>query len=641
MKNSLSLCLLLWFCACRSQPGASPAAGRNLLPELEQLSDSLDKQKQGDRLAFWRSRLDAPAYRHSSEALAYLHYQVAKYLVKANADSAAYHIGRALELADAGEPVPRLKFAICNGAGIIAEAQAKFYLAGYYYNESAAIITSTDSLDAKPLSKAVCLLSAAQYNNKVSQSGKAAAQNRMALQLLQQMPVPSPRHIFRAYSQLFAAGSDGGLFTTDSLFVCLSAMERWAAASEDSLQRRFLQEHTAYYYTKTQRFDSAVHFYEQVKAFDENSLHNKAPNAIRNLYITLSNLADLYIRSGQLQQAAAAIRRADELDNQYPGKLAGDEKVLGAKAVMHLRFAAGDRAGATKAAGDLYDLQQGVIRNAGVLANEEMESVYQLRAKDRSIASLNRQVDFAAQRIENNRLLLLVIALLALLAVSWALMIYFAQKQKRALQERENVLLQQQLLRAQMEPHFIFNTLSALQSFIRFDEKEKSIHYLSQFSKLLRSNLELSRQQYVPLSDELEAIGHYLSLQQMRYEEAFHYNIIAPEADTDMLLIPPMLIQPFVENAILHGISSTAANGVVTVEVLACEKQVVVNITDNGKGMAAGRNGKSAHKSLSGAIARERLEILAKEKGMQAGLDIVSGDGGTTVRLTLPVKSAL
>ncbi|MND87527.1 Sensor histidine kinase YpdA [compost metagenome] len=189
-----------------------------------------------------------------------------------------------------------------------------------------------------------------------------------------------------------------------------------------------------------------------------------------------------------------------------------------------------------------------------------------------------------------------------------------------------------------MEPHFIFNTLSALQSFIRFDEKEKSIKYLNQFSRLLRSSLELSRKNYVPLDQELEAIENYLSLQQMRFEYSFAYEIISPDTDTSTLLIPPMLIQPFVENAIIHGIGNHSDKGFITLEIVLHENQVLAKIIDNGKGYQDKASIDTNHQSLSGAIARERLEILARENKVKTNIEITSDNKGTIVLLTLPLK---
>jgi sensor histidine kinase YesM len=307
---------------------------------------------------------------------------------------------------------------------------------------------------------------------------------------------------------------------------------------------------------------------------------------------------------------------------------------------MHYYFAIGNNIRAQKEADELSELKDNILINSGIQATEEMATIYQLQSKDKSIHSLNRTIDYTTQRLENNKLLLFIFGLLALLAISWAMLIYFIQRQKRQKQEKEKILLQQQLLRTQMEPHFIFNTLSALQSFIRFDEKEKSIKYLSQFSKLLRSSLELSRKNYVPLDEELDAIENYLSLQQMRFEHTFEYEIAAPDMDTSALLIPPMLIQPFVENAIIHGIGNHANKGWISLEISLQENQLLVKITDNGKGYGNIPNAKANHQSLSGTIAKERLEILAKENKMKANIEIVSNDNiGTSVLLTLPVKN--
>jgi len=306
---------------------------------------------------------------------------------------------------------------------------------------------------------------------------------------------------------------------------------------------------------------------------------------------------------------------------------------------MHYYFAKGNKEKALEEADEILALKDNILRNSGIQATEEMATIYELQAKDRSINGLNKAIDNTENRLERNQLLLLIVGLLSLLAISWIFLLYFFQRQKRQKQEKEKILLQQQLLRTQMEPHFIFNTLSALQSFIRFDEKEKSIKYLSQFSRLLRSSLELSRKNYVPLDQEIEAIENYLSLQQMRFEYTFAYNIIVPDTDTSALLIPPMLIQPFVENAIIHGIGNLSDKGLITLEIAVEENQIVVKITDNGKGYQDKSNVDSDHQSLSGTIARERLEILARENKIKTNIEITSNDNGTIVLLTLPLKN--
>ncbi|WP_375562554.1 7TM diverse intracellular signaling domain-containing protein [Bernardetia sp. OM2101] len=213
------------------------------------------------------------------------------------------------------------------------------------------------------------------------------------------------------------------------------------------------------------------------------------------------------------------------------------------------------------------------------------------------------------------------------------------EAQKSELQQGyEKVVLEQKLLRTQMAPHFIFNTLSTLQSLIRFQESQKAINYLNLFSKLLRSNLELSRQDIVSLEDEIETIHNYLSLQQIRFKDYFTYEIQTPnELEIDTLFIPPMLIQPFVENSILHGFDGEKKWHIdIKITELAETKQLQIEIVDNGVGIHT--TPKKNHKSMSGDIAKERLEILSKKYKIPTDYQIFSEQGkGTTVCLKLPI----
>lgn len=642
MNRVVLFFLTLLVISCQSKPESASIPPEELLKRLEVINDSLDQNKQVDKLAFWASELKQKDFAESSPSLAFIHYHIAKNLVKSNTDSAKYHINIALDLIEREKEFNELKFTIYNGAGLIAETEDKFYQAVYYFNKSAAIIMNDDSLQSKPLSKVICLLNAAQDNKKINQYQKAVQQNQLTLNILKKLPNNHYNYYFRAYSQLFTSCAEGGIYNTDSLLFYLKELRNISENTKDLMQIRFTNENTATYYSLTNQYDTAIRYYNLVKEYDtENLLANPdKQNAVRNSYITLANLIDLYVRTRQFSEAAHSIKDADKIEYQHLHGLSSYEKCLNKQAKMHYYFAIGNNIRAQKEADELSELKDNILINSGIQATEEMATIYQLQSKDRSIHSLNRTIDYTTQRLENNKLLLFIFGLLALLAVSWAMLLYFIQRQKRQKQEKEKILLQQQLLRTQMEPHFIFNTLSALQSFIRFDEKEKSIKYLSQFSKLLRSSLELSRKTYVPLDEELDAIENYLSLQQMRFEYTFGYEIAAPDTDTSAILIPPMLIQPFVENAIIHGIGNHSNKGWISLEISPQENQLLVKITDNGKGWGNTSNAKVNHQSLSGTIAKERLEILAKENKMKANIEIVSNDNiGTSVLLTLPVKN--
>ncbi|NML24107.1 histidine kinase [Pseudoflavitalea sp. G-6-1-2] len=630
----LAISMLCILAACKYTPDKAPGNQNSLLNSLEKEADSLGKSSPDIQLQHWEKRLHQSAVQKDRSANAFVHYQLAKYLIKQEPDSAAYHINLALEFSE--EAPASLKFAVCNGAGIVAESQGKYYQAAYYFNESAAIVISSDSAAQKPMPKVICLLNAAQYNNKFGQHAKAIRQNKLALQLLQQMPEPSARHVFRAYSQLFTASAEEGNISADSLKANLHHLQLLAMESGDPQQQRFFCDHAGHFYLLKQQTDSAIHYYEKVKAFDQQALEAGSSSALRNLFITQSNLALLYSKSARLKSAETTLQSIRTLESAGAAQLLPDEKALALKALLAYNFASGNLHGARVAEDSLAVLNRTISRSAAVQATSEMEAIYQLQAKDRNIRSMQSAMAATDQQLKLNRLLLYTGASLALLVISWLVMLAVLHRQRRKRQEKDKALLQQQLLRTQMEPHFIFNTLSVLQSFIRFGEKDKAILYLNQFSKLLRSNLELSRQNFVPLSEELDALSNYLSLQQMRYEQGFQYVIDDGELKEQELLVPPMLIQPYVENAILHGIGASASQGNIVVKLeLKNPGLLQVAIIDNGKGFPSAMP--KEHRSLSGIIARERLAILAREEKNAAAVEISSGPQGTTVLLTLPV----
>lgn len=208
----------------------------------------------------------------------------------------------------------------------------------------------------------------------------------------------------------------------------------------------------------------------------------------------------------------------------------------------------------------------------------------------------------------------------------------------------ENVLIEQKLLRSQMTPHFIFNSLSVLQGMILNNEDKKAIKYLSKFSKLLRLILENSREKLVPINEELSAIQNYVDLQNMRSKSSFKYTLTLDEDIKSIeLLVPPMLIQPFVENAIEHGLKKDFEDAEISIDIEFKENKLVCVIKDNGIGINANNaNSSSSKKSLSTTITSERLKILSKEYKVESDVMIhdrsVYNEQGTQITLTLPYK---
>ncbi|WP_165869252.1 tetratricopeptide repeat-containing sensor histidine kinase [Maribacter algicola] len=220
----------------------------------------------------------------------------------------------------------------------------------------------------------------------------------------------------------------------------------------------------------------------------------------------------------------------------------------------------------------------------------------------------------------------------------------FYQKYKSVKIMNQNIVTEQKLLRSQMTPHFIFNSLSILQGMILNKEEKKSITYLSKFSKLLRIVLENSRDKVVPLIQELDAIDNYMILQNLDADPPYDYSLVVDEnIDINHFLVPPMLIQPFIENAIEHAFTPDQEHREIFVHLTFEHKKLCCTITDNGIGIDAISNKTNIKKkSLATTITKERLEMLAKDFKTPGGITIADRkndkERGTRVTLIIPYK---
>lgn len=222
--------------------------------------------------------------------------------------------------------------------------------------------------------------------------------------------------------------------------------------------------------------------------------------------------------------------------------------------------------------------------------------------------------------------------------------IIFYQKYKNIVTKNQNILTEQKLLRSQMTPHFIFNSLSVLQGMILNKEEKNAITYLSKFSKLLRTILENSRHKTVALSEELSAIDDYMTLQNLDVNPPYNYSLTVVTAiNVSRFKIPPMLIQPFIENAIEHAFPHTNTDKIIDV-ILTFENDILVcTITDNGVGITMTHQETQKNKSsLATKITSERLEMLSKDFKVQGSVSVknrkIFGEQGTLVTLVIPYK---
>lgn len=466
--------------------------------------------------------------------------------------------------------------------------------------------------------------------------------------------------------------------------ICLRLSELHGLVSDPASERKYLFEgfersarrpklktvfanNISRYYGEHDQPDSAIYFFKTME--EDTSFSNPYFDAVRH-----ENLGILLTRRGKLEEglqyqlkAAEINRDLGALDAASVFNLASTYSKLkryreaGAylDSALQLARASGDQETITSSwdrrAKNLAEQQQYAaaytaldsafnsyvteIDSSMALQARELETKYAVKAKDDEIAAL-AFANSANEKISRQRQAIIIAMIIAALLIT-ALVILLGRRRQLEQQLRE-AALQQRLLRSQMEPHFIFNILSVLQSFIRNGERDKSIKYLNKFARLIRISLENARESFVPLKDEIAALDSYLSLQSMRFEGSFDYEIDVYELyEDDDLLIPPMLLQPFVENAILHGLRQIEHQGRITVVIRRNPHMLHCVIEDNGNGLQP-REQHTEKQSLSTLITQERLTMLSRQTRRPATLQIIDkkteNSHGIRVELDIPFK---
>ncbi|WP_306641392.1 two-component regulator propeller domain-containing protein [Sanyastnella coralliicola] len=210
--------------------------------------------------------------------------------------------------------------------------------------------------------------------------------------------------------------------------------------------------------------------------------------------------------------------------------------------------------------------------------------------------------------------------------------------------ERDALEMEQKALRLQMNPHFIFNSLNSIQGLIAKEDNRSARLYLSRFSRLMREILENSREDMIPLEEELKTLEHYLDMERFTHGEAFTYEIEAPD-DLLHLPVPPLVIQPFVENSIIHGLLPKGEGAHLSVEVTENEAEdLLIIVEDNGIGRAASslRNAeREGHRSAGLSVTEERLSMLSNGENELTFISFedlyVEGNAsGTRVTIRIP-----
>lgn len=288
----------------------------------------------------------------------------------------------------------------------------------------------------------------------------------------------------------------------------------------------------------------------------------------------------------------------------------------------------------------------------------ELTTKFESKEKDAEIRALQKaQKIYELAQNQNRTVILGLFGFIGLLVIIAALLIRQKKLQaKKKSLELEQVrsdlhnrlsVLEQKALQLQMNPHFIFNALNAIQGYISKNDRHSANAYLSRFARLMRLTLDNSRVNQVLISDEIDLLESYLKLTSLLSDSELTYNIeMDPRIDPENSLIPSMMLQPFVENAVVHGILPGKKEGIIRILFQLKQERLLCVIEDNGIGRDASLSRKYAnrHKSAAMEVTRERLSLLSENNELQLTITDLINDQrqakGTRVEIELPLVQA-
>jgi LytS/YehU family sensor histidine kinase len=298
-----------------------------------------------------------------------------------------------------------------------------------------------------------------------------------------------------------------------------------------------------------------------------------------------------------------------------------------------------------------YVLLRDSIINDGIkqdVTRKEMQFEYE-KKEFLSKASQEKQQVAAVAALNRQKLIRNAVAVMALVLLLGGISSFIFYKRKRDAQQQQkdaefklrSAETEMQVLRLQMNPHFIFNSLNSINHYIDKHDIGNATLYTTKFAKLMRMTLESSRHEEICLEEDLAALELYIELEQLRMQGAFSYEIKIEEGiDPAATMVPPMLLQPFVENSIWHGLAKKAG-GRIIIGVKKENGMIRFAVEDNGVGRKKEEqvNISAKKESLGIKITGDRIRIINKIKKSNAGLNLVDLDEGFRAEITLPFET--
>ncbi|PZR22906.1 MAG: hypothetical protein DI539_04505 [Flavobacterium psychrophilum] len=426
----------------------------------------------------------------------------------------------------------------------------------------------------------------------------------------------------------------------DKAYGSFNEADRMLAGSDNKRAQAELYNNFGNYYVKAGENDEAIKSYLKALSVFEGSDEKYIASA------SYGYLGEVYALTGKNKEAIEALRKSSVMAEEIG---VFEQVKVAEKALSDVYEKTGNAVEALKHY-KKYTAAEAKINDAEdikSLVREEMNYEFERKEALQKIENEKRQVMYE-ELAKRHRLQLLFGTLFILLLFGIAFLIYNRMQLKKTLTlQRDLAEYEQKALHLQMNPHFVFNCLGSISSFIVQNGKESAIKYLSKFSKLMRLTLEYSKESLIPIDKEIEGLQNYLELEQLRFNQIFDFTITKDPAIEDDMALPPLLLQPFVENAIIHGIVPKKG-GTISVDFALKGEKLVCTVIDDGVGINKSKklkeNSVTVHKSLALEITRKRLEVIQAVTSKNSSVEIselsdaAGRPSGTKIILNLPLQ---
>ncbi|WP_121069328.1 tetratricopeptide repeat-containing sensor histidine kinase [Maribacter vaceletii] len=381
-------------------------------------------------------------------------------------------------------------------------------------------------------------------------------------------------------------------------------------------------------YKLKEDYNKALSFYEESAKIAED---------IKDKYVAssaLNSISELHIKLGKYDEAQVYSEKALQL----------------AKEINTVEW----QADSWKLLSDVFE-KKGKTKDALKAYKNYIQLKDSIQSEDKKVALTRKEMAFKLERqeakakaeLEKEKLYANLILTAAIFVVLGSIIAYVLYKRKRDAIEYRKIAefktkvaeTELKALRSQMNPHFIFNAMSSIGDYMIKNDLETANEYLIKFSKLIRSILENSEKKWISLEEDLELTKLYIEIESLRLKDKIFYTFLIDKSiDVENTMVPPLILQPFIENSIWHGIAKKEGKGTIKICAKKNEKHVVFSVDDDGVGRKKGLKQLPNHTAMGVNITKNRLAIINNQDGFNNSVKMIDKVQGVRIEVKIPLE---